>query len=211
MNHEDLEGLLGDYLDGLLEPADATMVEDHVAACEECRSELEALRALVASAAELNPSIEPPHDLWPGIDRRLDRVPLRERTLWSLRYPLVAATLALVIVSSTITAIFVGGGWGSASSFDGVSLLAEWTAAEASYQRAAAALAATLAEKREALEPGTIELIDRNLGVIDAARQESRQALAADPGNRALVAMLASIYEKKLDVLRQLNGIETRL
>ena len=87
MNHEDLEGLLGDYLDGLLEPADAKMVEDHVAACEECRSELEALRALVASAAELPPSIEPPHDQWPGIDHRLDRVPLRERTLWSLRYP----------------------------------------------------------------------------------------------------------------------------
>ncbi len=211
MSHAHIETLLNDYLDEALTPERVQYVEAHLQVCTECRSELEALRALLSSASALPASIEPSRDLWPDIDSRVDHTPWRQRSVWSLRYGLVAAAIALIVLSSGMTVLLIRRDAGSRPSYESASLLAEWSAAEAGYVRAANQLSTALETRRGKLDPETIELIDRNLGVIDEAIRESKEALAADPANRELVEMLASIYKKKIDTLQQLSALGARL
>src|SRR5574341_2381839 len=46
MNCEKLEGLLIEYLDGVLNPAGRATVETHLAACAGCRERVESFRAV---------------------------------------------------------------------------------------------------------------------------------------------------------------------
>lgn len=213
MRHEEFNRKLDDYLDGTLGEGERQEVEEHLEECQVCRAELEKVRDLVAAAGDLPRVVEPPRDLWPHIDREIDGLPLRHRTLWSARYLLAAAAIALVLISSAITAALLGGGSGPASgpAFESTALLVEWGAAEAEYGRAIDLLAADLESRREELDPETLEIVERNLRIIDTAIAEAREALLADPANRELLNTLASIYQTKLRVLRQASSMETRL
>ena len=51
MTHEETSGLLSAYLDGEMPPHESTALERHVAECEQCASELEALRDTVHALA----------------------------------------------------------------------------------------------------------------------------------------------------------------
>jgi xanthine dehydrogenase molybdopterin-binding subunit B len=82
---------------------------------------------------------------------------------------------------------------------------AEWVAGEAAYVGAVRELEKALAGAMAELAPETAALIEDNLRVIDEAIRESRAVLAADPGNRDVLPFLASMYEKKLDVLQQIS------
>lgn len=67
LNDERLNGLV----DGTLVPAERARVLEHVTTCAQCRGEVERLQGLVARARALPRSIEPPADLWPGIQPHL--------------------------------------------------------------------------------------------------------------------------------------------
>src|SRR5512133_1661258 len=68
----DVEKLLDDLVDGSLSESRAAEVENHIASCQACRAAERSLKALLAEAAALEPSIEPPRDLWLGIARRIE-------------------------------------------------------------------------------------------------------------------------------------------
>lgn len=57
-------------------------------------------------------------------------------------------------------------------------------------------------ERRAQLDPRTVEVLRRNLDLIDRAIAESRAALAADPASQFLAAQLARSYTTKLTLLR---------
>lgn len=220
MNHQDAHRLLGDYFDGELGEAEARALEEHLSECAECRASLVAFEALRGEAARLPRSIQPTRDLWPDIDSALDRR-LRDRSLWSLRYPLAAAAVLLIAISSTLTLLLHDRGpqqarpettvlSGPAVPADAL-LASQWRAVEEEYLRATAELLDALESARPELPPATIELIERNLRIIDAAIQESRSALAADPANRDIVQLLAAGYEKKLELLRYASRVATEL
>lgn len=57
-------------------------------------------------------------------------------------------------------------------------------------------------ERRAQLDPRTVEVLRRNLDLIDRAIAESREALAADPASQFLAAQLARSYTTKLTLLR---------
>jgi hypothetical protein len=80
---------------------------------------------------------------------------------------------------------------------------------EAHYESAAADLDRTLAAERTRLEPATVALLQRNLGVIDAAIRESRDALARDPGNAELRGLVASAARAKVELLRWATRVAT--
>ena len=61
----------------------------------------------------------------------------------------------------------------------------------------------TLRIERENLAPGTIEILERNLEIIDRAIAESRAALETDPANAELGRMVLSAYDQKLELLRR--------
>ena len=64
------------------------------------------------------------------------------------------------------------------------------------------ALEAIVDERRAQLDPRTVEVLRKNLDLIDRAIAESRAALAADPASQFLAAQLARSYTTKLTLLR---------
>ena len=55
---------------------------------------------------------------------------------------------------------------------------------------------------RNALDPNTVLVLERNLSVIEQAIADSRQALAMDPGNAFLTEHLERMYRRKLVYLQ---------
>jgi hypothetical protein len=72
-----------------------------------------------------------------------------------------------------------------------------------SYERAAADLAALLAERRATLRPATIAVIERSLRQIDDALADVRAALERDPGSATLTDLARRLYDQKLDLLKR--------
>ncbi|MBI3110474.1 MAG: zf-HC2 domain-containing protein [Ignavibacteriales bacterium] len=71
MNCTEVQLLLNDILDGTLPLGQQKSVELHLKDCAACRQELAALRSVLDKASALPVSIDPPRDLWEGIDARL--------------------------------------------------------------------------------------------------------------------------------------------
>jgi hypothetical protein len=65
-----------------------------------------------------------------------------------------------------------------------------------------ATLEDVLEAARGALDPNTVRVIERNLGVIERAIADSREALALDPGNAFLSEHLERMYRRKLVYLQ---------
>jgi anti-sigma factor RsiW len=65
-----------------------------------------------------------------------------------------------------------------------------------------AVLEDVLASARSVLDPNTVRVLERNLGVIEQAITDSREALAQDPGNTFLAQHLERMYRRKLVYLQ---------
>jgi len=59
-----------------------------------------------------------------------------------------------------------------------------------------------MASARSVLDPNTVRVLERNLGVIEQAIADSREALAQDPGNAFLIQHLERMYRRKLVYLQ---------
>jgi len=192
----DMEGKLNEYVDGTLAAGERRAVEQHLAACAGCRAAVAELQALLAAAGALPKSIPPRRDLWGGIAVRLgQRAPGNvQRAFWTGALA-AAATLVIAFAIYRLlppsTVLYRPEG-------------RRWAAVQADYEQSAAALAATLAAERGGgrLRPETVALLERNLRIIDAAIQESRAALARDPGNAELRQLFAAAYRQKVELLR---------
>jgi anti-sigma factor RsiW len=196
--HVDSDGLQ-DYVDDRLDAEARALVERHVAQCEHCAAELASVEALIQDLAGLQSGVSPNRDLLQGIHSRIDARAGR----WSVLVR-AAAAVALVVTSSAATALVMR----TRQSTAGTTSLAHVDAdafvrAHADYARAAGELELLLREQRAELPPGTVEMLEHSLAVIDAALIEAQQALAVDPGNPMLSEMLLAGYEKKIDVLRR--------
>lgn len=165
-----------------------------------------------------------------GPAREPSVVPLRPRGLsrrFSLSLPqLAAAAIALVIVSvasvwllrsgprapavasrSPDTTLVAGGDVAVPAA--AVPDLRVANFADREYAAAVADLQRALEQGRVRLSPATVEVLERNLGIIDAAIEQARRALVADPGDIYLNDHLAETMRRKLDLLRRANAIAT--
>jgi hypothetical protein len=70
------------------------------------------------------------------------------------------------------------------------------------YDAAVADLERTLEEGRGRLDPRTLQVVEKNLHIIDRAIEDARRAVAADPGNTWLRSHLAATMKRKVDLLR---------
>jgi len=206
MNCDAARDLIDPFLAGTLDAAGRRNLEEHLATCPACRGELEDATALRPATAALPRSIDPPHDLWPGITRRLSRRISRRaaRPRWQIAVLAAAAALVLMAGSSALTLWIVRD--------RGTPRVATGTtpAIEAGYVTATADLMRALDAERSRLAPATVATLERNLAVIDAAIAESRAALAADPGNRDLEALLWASYRQKVALLQQASRLAER-
>lgn len=213
MKHTDVRAILDDYLEGTLGGSELRAFEAHLAGCGPCRRELEVIRGLLSESAKLPPSIELPRDLWPRIEPRLSAKSLSSSTVFHrFRPPLgslaaAASVLVILAVSATVFATRTR----FTHTETPVTAHQQFVVTEKYYVAASAELAEAFRVARNELSPEMVQLIDKNLGVIDTAIQEIRDALAQDPNNREVMAMLATVYQKKLMVLRDVTGLTSEL
>lgn len=131
---------------------------------------------------------------------------------------LAAAAIALMALSSALTALYLRRGETSATTMasnatqqltpaGSTMLPAAFVETERTYLASVAEVQSLLDAQRGVLAPATIETVDRALATIDAAIAEARAALLADPANRALAELLETNYRQKLDLLRRTAGL----
>lgn len=204
MTCEQFDQWLDAYLEGGLTPTQQGAMQAHMAECTLCHAHASEMQAVLSAATALPRSIVPPRDLWPDIAARLPArrgVHGSRSALWSRWVPLAAAAAVLITVTATITYRL------SRPAAPGLVLTATAPravagfAADREYVLAAEDLERVLREGRERLAPSTVELLERNLAVIDAAIAEARTALEADPANADLRALLWGAHRQKLDLL----------
>lgn len=123
-DHDARRDELATYLLGALEPAEAAELEQHLAGCEECRTELEWLRPAAQMLPESVERLEPPSALRARImgeveaDAVATRTPARPARGWRgfvLRPAFALAVLALFVAGIAGFAISDGGGGSGAT------------------------------------------------------------------------------------------------
>ena len=218
MTHEVIRHLLDDYVTGEL-PEDARpAVTEHISGCEICRAELDGLQAIVARAAALPRSIDPPSDAWQSIRATIERdkeaaMPDRDRSrsvFWRRPSVMAAAIVLAAVLSSAGTALVMNTRNGeqtrnvaSSASTSGSASLAAFTIEENAYLRNVAVLQDMLDQQEASLAPETIAQLKASLRTIDEAILEARNALARDPANKTLIEMLSGSYRQKMDLMRR--------
>ena len=221
MTHEVIKHLLDDYVTGDLTEEARPPVEDHVTTCALCAAEVESLKRILARAAELPKSIDPPVDAWSNIRSAISRDesavrannPVSRSGIWQRRYVLAAAAILVAVLSSAGTAVYMKGRYSGEGASHAVAnnasteatpaSLAAFTIEENNYLRTASMLQDLLDQQEASLAPETVAQLKASLRTIDEAILEARNALARDPANKLLVEMLSASYRQKVDLLRR--------
>ena len=220
---------LSAYIDDDLDAATRAGVERHLRTCQDCAEDLDEMRRLVAHAGGLAARDVPPsRDLWPGIAARIASPnvaefrarPERRARVISFSVMQLAAAAVLLIAVSGATAWFLRGSIAATpAAAPAPTIQAEIEPraaadairpvnfADAQYDAAVADLERALEERRNDLNPRTVEILERNLKLIDAAIAQARQALEEDPGNAYLNRHLVESRKRKLDLLRRATAI----
>jgi hypothetical protein len=126
---------------------------------------------------------------------------------------LAAASVVLVVASAALT-WWVGPGVASRGVASPLPQSEGQTAFVADPGAPAPELASELEVLEQALEgawgrlePNTVRILEKNLGVIERAIEESVRALAVDPGNEFLLDHLDRAYREKATYLREAADI----
>jgi anti-sigma-K factor RskA len=220
MTHEVIRHLLDDYVTGELTEDARGPVADHIAACAICGAEVESLKGILARAAELPKSVEPPAEAWANIRAAIERDKqavgadhgATRRDRWR-PYALAAAIVLAAVLSSGGTALYLNSrnagadssrpAANSDSSGATPATLVAFTIEENTYLRNVAVLQDLLDRQESLLAPETVAQLKASLRTIDEAILEARNALARDPANKMLIEMLSGTYRQKMDLMRR--------
>ncbi len=222
MTHDVIRHLLDDYVTGELTEDARGPVADHIAACAICAAQAESLRKILARAADLPKSIDPPAEAWSNIRSTIERDKEAVAShgasstpdFWRRPYALAAAGILVAILSSAGTVAYMssrpvdGNSQRAVASTTGGSVgtpatLAAFTIEENNYLRNVAVLQDLLDQREASLAPETVAQLKASLRTIDEAILEARNALARDPANKILIEMLSGTYRQKVDLLRR--------
>jgi anti-sigma-K factor RskA len=218
MTHEVIRHLLDDYVTGELTEDARGPVASHIAACGICSAEVESLKGILARAADLPRSIDPPAEAWlnirSAIERDKEAVTADHRTsenVWRRPYVLAAAVVLAAVLSSGGTALYLNSrGTGSSpvpatNPGNGATpaTFVAFTIEENNYLRNVAVLQDLLDQQEASLAPETVAQLKASLRTIDEAILEARSALARDPANKTLIEMLSGTYRQKMDLMRR--------
>lgn len=211
MNCQDFTDRIDEFLDDRLDAAKTENLRKHLAGCPSCAAELTSICELRDLAAALPRSLEPRRDLWPGIEARFSRTQVVRGRFG--RRALLAAAAALVIVSSVVTAYFVGRSQAniltaehSAAFESGPSevLLASFEGLGVdNYLDTRTELLDALEARKHELSGETLEVVMDNLLLIDQAMDRIAEALGEDPENEFLMKQLAGAYRRQIDLLQR--------
>jgi anti-sigma factor RsiW len=212
--------------DGSLDASDRARVDAHVGVCIDCATDVGRLTALMnrvdesrlaATAGPLPPELD---GMWPRIRQQIESgkvVALDSEapatTSWRLRLdPWVIGVAASVAAITALTVIQVVPPIVRSVMTSGVNAAATDSTFRfaddsiESYREEADRLLDVLKLQRAQLAPETRAAIDDDLKTVDLAIAELQEAVARDPRNPTLRALLASSYRQKVDVLKKVNN-----
>jgi anti-sigma factor RsiW len=202
---------LGDYVDGMLADADAADLDAHLAACVRCRTLIADLQTIRTMARSLEPYAPPPR-VWHHLSQAIQPAPR-----WSsirafvLTWQPAAATAMVTVLAAglwwigdRLSAVDRSAPPGAAEPASRLALgdLGHG-AAEARYSSTIASLEALAEADRGALDPMVADVLADGLYVIDAAIDQSRAAVRADPDSEAAQESLFQALRTKVDLLRE--------
>ncbi len=164
---------------------------------------------LIAKAGGLAREIQPERDLWSGIEEAISRP---ERSRWTPRFAQAAAVVLLIGASSGLTWL---------STKDRVQVIEvvppQLAAEQASfgnryalgvgYQEAHRDLEAQLQAELARLSPEARKEVELNLAMIRGAIAEINEALADEPDNPLLQALLLQTYKEELTLMQRVGGL----
>jgi negative regulator of sigma E activity len=164
----------------------------------------------------------PSRDLWSGIAAQIQQQPAKttRQVAFTLPQLALAASLLIAVASgltylattrATTTTTTVANGpviqaYGLPDDQTGGQVV-QANFADAQFDAAVSDLEKILHDDRDRLDARTVQIIERNLKVIDAAINEARTALNDDPANPYLNSHLADARRRKLDLLRQATSL----
>ena len=212
------ETLLNDYMDGTVDAAARGEVDRHLAECAECRTLVDDLRSIHATAATLDPR-DPPARAWMRLERAIQLEQDHEdarlkgsRTGNASRYVyaswLAAAAAILIAIGVGIRyrpaappapAVATDGSSADASAQN---VEAELRAAEQHYDNAIKGLEQITNAEKGTLDAQTAATLQKNLSVIDQAISESRAAVRAQPASQPAQDSLLESFKAKLSLLQ---------
>jgi hypothetical protein len=141
--------------------------------------------------------IDPPYDLWPGIQSRI-RARLRRRVIGSTLTLATAAAVAFVIVHQTTPKVPI-------AQVAPATVRTIVDSADASSDaRVEQELLEELELRRGELRPETEAAVRASLQTIDSAITELRTEMARRPNDPALAQLLAEAYAHKVDLMKLL-------
>ncbi|MGQ0714981.1 MAG: zf-HC2 domain-containing protein [Gemmatimonadaceae bacterium] len=210
--------VLSDLVDGTLDATARRAAEEHIAACDACFARVQRLRSLLARAAALPGIMSPPAEEWSRVRARIESVTVPAAVpapWWTRRSVLLAAGLALVMVSSAVTALVVNGTRDpvvreTAATTAPSTLIPRLAALEHDYATVTRDLERELAERKHTLTPETIAAVERSLRTIDAAIAEARDALARDPSSETVARLFVAGHDQKVELLRYAMRLATQ-
>jgi hypothetical protein len=211
---------LNGYVDGELPAELRATVHGHLGGCASCRGIVADLTRLREAARSLGP-IEPPSHVWlevAGQIRLADRETPATRPLirrvsprsamvqWiGLAAALVFVTLLVYVVRGpqpSPASTNAGAAGNAATSGSVEAVTAELTLAMQHYQNAISELETIAKTGNGDLDPAVAATVQRNLGVIDQAIAESRDALTTDPASAPARSSLFEALHRKVVLLQ---------
>jgi hypothetical protein len=232
-NHHLDADTISDFAERKLTGDEQAAAAEHLARCPRCRDEVTWIRTLRERVRELPEEREPPTDGWPAIEQRIrsgarppaDDLDAARRRRAARRGFTADPTLRRVAAIVLLMALPAGATWlvmrsatdapsertaGAPAGAEERSIEEELRFAANTPEAVARAYEPTIRELRDVLEanrdrlqPGTIEVLEENLRVIDAAIEDFYRALEADPANFDTTRLLNGMYETKIQLLRQ--------
>ncbi len=209
MTHPPAEQL-SEFLDDALAPTERDALQVHLQDCAECAALMEELRRVVVRAQALEDR-PPRQDLWPGVAAAIGAAPAGRRRFAFSVPQLLAAGIALAVLSGGAVALALRGGPAPRPTASLARVVdsstrvvpVATTRADRSYDAAVRELAAELAAGRGRLDSVTVRVVEQKLQLIDRAIAEAERALAADPADSYLHGHLTQTRMQKLDLLRR--------
>jgi hypothetical protein len=227
MHPTDLD--ITDYVDDSLGTAARAAVDQHLEGCRECRALVADFLELQRTSAALEP-MEPPLRTWSRIeavivdghqDGHQSSVVSQQGSSvdterWAVR-PTTGdrrLTTAWVAAAAALVLATAGGLWTIRGHRGGLettppakapssqSIEAELVQAEQHYQKAISGLEQIANAEKGALDPMTAATLQKNLGVVDQAINESRAALHAQPDSDPARESLLESFKAKVDLLQ---------
>jgi hypothetical protein len=178
----------------------------------------------VAALRELPQAIEPPRDLWPQIEARLERIDTTATTGAHAVGSYRSAARRRWLAAAAMVASVAVGVWIGRSLLPGTPRITEGTAqsntppaggavlsaptpldaayvSDPRYQRERAALMRSLPARLAALPPPARTKVMASLATIAKAKEDLEHALGKDPSNALLQELLVDTYQDEMRVL----------